>query len=606
MEKVIVIGMDGLDPQVTDRLLGEGKLPNFKRLKEGGTYSCLGTTCPSESLVVWASFATGVNPGRHGVYDFLVHDPKTYMPSLAFSKVKTGRQKKNLLAGSIPFWKITKKHNIPTVLIHCPDVFPPDEVCGKVFSGMGTPDIRDTMGTFSFYTTVKPVANKDTGGRIMHVESKNNTINTELYGPRNGARDVTVSLAITLDEANGQIEINVSGNSFTLKPKEWSQWCRVPFKTGFLKKVRGICKFYLKSISPELELYVSPLNLDPEAPTDQITYPKNYSRQLVKEIGLYHTLGMPHDTWALNEGRIDEEVFLEQAEMILAEREKMLYLEMDNLKKGVLFCYFGTPDSIQHAFWRFTDTEHPMYDEELAGTYRSTIDRFYEKMDAILGRVLQQIDETSTLMVLSDHGFNTFRRVVHLNTWLRKNGFLFLKNETQESGGELFEDVDWSRTLAYSIGFGEIFINTIGCQGQGCVQPGQEVEAVKARIKEGLAKLHDEKFGQPVVKNIYDKNDIFWGPYLDEAPDLFIGYNIGYRASWQTALGGAPKEILEDNNKRWGGDHLFDPSLVPGVLFVNKKIKVDTPRIIDMAPTILKALGVDEKEFNDMDGKAFL
>jgi len=609
-EKVVVIGFDGLEPRIVDRLLEKGRLPNFQRLKSQGTYSRLATTNPPESLVAWTSFATGSNPGKHGVFDFLKRDPKTYMPDLAFSEVSkpTGRLKS--VSKGIPFWRITRRKKIPTVLIHCPNAFPPDKVYGRLFSGMGVPDIRGTMGTFSFYTTAELPKKKDIGGKVFQVERKGKVIDTSLCGPRDTSlgkpRDIMLPMKISINASNDRATIDLQKNHITLKEKEWSPWCRLTFKINVFKRVHGICRLYLKSIEPEFELYISAINFDPENPPFAITYPRDYAKELAKKIGLYHTQGMPHDTWALNEGRIDEATFLEQAEVILTEREKMLDWELGRFKEGILFCYFGTPDSIQHMFWCFIDPEHPMYDAKRAALYKGVIDKCYERMDAILGRVMNRIDDDTTLVVLSDHGFNTFRRVVHLNTWFRENGFLYLKDEAREEGREFFEDVDWSRTRAYSMGFGEIFINQIGREGRGCVEPGDETEEVKKEIVEKLSRLYDERFGQSVIKKVHDRGEIFWGPYIDDAPDLFVGYNVGYRSSWQTALGGAPKEIIEDNNRRWSGDHLFDPSLVPGILLVNRKIKSNNPRMIDVAPTILKLLGVEEEQFKDMDGKPFL
>ncbi len=609
-EKIVIIGLDGLEPEIMERLMGEGKLPNFKKLKEQGTYARLATSYPAESLVAWTNFATGSNAGKHGAYGFLKRDPNTYMPYLAFSRVDKDTKKLKRVAGGTPFWNITRKYKIPTVLLCCPNAFPPDKVYGRLLSGMGVPDIRGTMGTSSFYTTADIEKGKDIGGRLIKVTKRGANINTYLSGPVDTslrkANDIIIPMKVAIDEQAQTATVDVGGNQFMLRPKQWSQWQAFTFKINFFKRVKGICKFYLKSITPEFELYISPINFDPRDPPFAISYPAGYSKELADRLGLYHTLGMPHDTWALNENKLDEVAFLEQADMIIEEKQQMLDIELERFKKGVFFYYLDSPSFIQHAFWRFIDPQHPAYDEELAVVYSGVIDKMYERMDNILGRVFAKTDEDTLLIVLSDHGFKTFRRSVHLNTWLRENGFLFLEDPAAVKGGEFFKDVDWSRTTAYSVGFGEIFVNQIGREAKGCVRPGAETQKIKKEIADRLTSLYDEKFASNVINKVYNRDEIFWGPYINEAPDLLVGYNIGYRSSWQTALGSVPEEIIEDNKKAWSGDHLSDPSLLPGVLFTNRKIEAANPAIVDVVPTILKILGIPEDEFKDMDGRPFM
>jgi len=291
--------------------------------------------------------------------------------------------------------------------------------------------------------------------------------------------------------------------------------------------------------------------------------------------------------------------------MVLDEKNRVLDFEMSRLKSGVLFCYFESPDIIQHMFWRYIDPKHPLYEENAPAEYKNTIRNWYKKLDSTLGRVMQQLGENDDLIVLSDHGFDTFRRAAHVNSWLRQNGYLELTNPHAESGAELLGDIDWDKTKAYAIGFGAIYINQSGREGRGIVSPGGETEALKKEISGKLLEWRDEKYEKAVISKVYSREEIFWGNYADITPDLYIGFNIGYRASWQTALGGAPKDLIEDNLKKWSGSHLFDPAIIPGILLSNRKILKDNPSIYDITPTILKIVGYGREELEkfDLDGK---
>lgn len=607
-KKVIILGLDGLSPEIIEPMIEEGRLPNFSRLKKQGSYRRLSIANPSQSPVVWAVFATGQNPGKNGIYDFITRDPKTYAISLSLSNIENSRPKKVIKTKC--FWQYTSEEKIPTVIITCPLTFPPDRLYGRMLSGMGVPDILGTEGTFSFYTTESLNKDKDIGGRVFEIK-KAPIMVMDLIGPKVAAtggktENSKVPFTVFLQKNPDTIVIEYQNNKFELKKGQWSGWKEVTFKLGSLRKIKGIFKFYLVETRPELKLYASPIDFDPRKPFFQISYPKRYSKDLADNIGLYHTRGMPMDTWAVNEKRLTEEPFLDQVNEILREKEAVFDFELVRFKKGILFCYFGFLDTIQHMFWRYTDPEHPLYEKDAPQEYREVIENWYRKMDDILGTVLEKINKEDILIVLSDHGFNTFRRSVHINSWLRENGYLELKNPYAESGTELLGDIDWSRTKAYAIGFGAIYINQKGRERDGIVNPGRETELLKEEISKRIKEWRDEKYNKAIINTVYLKEDIFWGRYAGEAPDLYLGFNIGYRASWQTALGAVPKGLIEDNMKKWSGSHLFDPNLIPGVLFSNKKIKKENPSIYDMTPTILKIIGFDDKKLKecDLDGEA--
>lgn len=605
--KVIILGIDAMDPGITETLIAQGRLPNLSSLKTKGSYAHLVTSLPSESAVAWTSFATGLNPASHGIFDFIMRNPDTYLPYLSLSEISNTRGKIKITTRrkGDTLWEILSKRRIPCSVYFCPNTFPPERIFGRMLSGMGVPDITGTMGRFSFYTT-KALTDEDADsrGRIVRVEPDNGVIKTHLYGPKVYSQRVpmetNIPLKIVINPQEKKIVIHCQRNHLSLKEGSWSFWQRVSFRVGLFKKACGIVKFYLKSIEPEFELYSSPINFNPESPPFAISYPFDYSKKLAKKVGLYYTQGMPHDTWMLTEGRLDEKAFLEQADEILNEKSKILREELKQFKDGLFFFYFDTLDMVQHMFWRYLDPGHPLFEAD--SRYKETIFSYYEKIDKIIGEILGSLDEDTTLIVLSDHGFSSFRWAVHLNRWLLENGYLFLKQGETESR-EFFENIDWSKTKAYALGFGGIYLNKIGREYYGILD-ASEAQNVKQKIIKELKNLRSPITQETVVNNIYDTQEAYSGPCLKDAPDLFVGFNEGFRASWQTALGGQSNVIIDENKRKWSGDHLIDPVLVKGILFINKKIDLKDVSILDIVPSVLQLFGVDRHD--NLYSKGFL
>ncbi len=595
-QKIVILGFDGMSPEIMEPMMQEGKLPHFSRLMQQGSYARLATTNPSQSPVAWAAFATGKKPGENGIFDFIKRNPKTYKLSLSLADMPGSKPRRVLKAKAL--WQYTSRAMIPSVIINCPLTFPPDKIYGRMLSGMGVPDILGTEGTFTFYTSEPLPKEKDIGGKVFQVE-KSNSMRLDLIGPRidnliGEMENMRVPFQVALT-GKDTLRIKYQGQDFELKKGVWSGWKDVTFGLG-LKKIKGILQFYLVETHPDFKLYISPINFDPRRPLFPISFPGGYSKELVKFVGLYHTQGLPLDTWAINEKRLSEDALLFQAEEIFKERVSILDFELNRFKGGIFFCYFGLLDTIQHMFWRYRDPEHPLFEKDSPQEYRDAIETWYKKMDEVLGRVMERLGKEDTLIALSDHGFNTFRRVAHINSWLRDNGYLCLNKPGVKEGQELLRDVDWSSTRAYAIGFGSIYINKQGRERNGIVSPGDETERLKKEISRKLELWADPKYSRRVVHKAYLSQDIFSGRFQREAPDLYVGFNIEYRASWQTALGACPEELIEDNLKKWSADHLFDPSLVPGVIFTNRKISKDNPSIWDICPTVLQIAGFDEKK----------
>jgi len=624
-KKVIILGFDGIDPDLLSGWMDEGKLSNLKKLGESGTFLELGTTNPAESPVAWSSFATGTNPGKTGIFDFLKRDPQTYMPDLSTTSFSEGKfllrffpiEKPSVTCNrkGTSFWQIASRSGLKCTILQAPVTFPPEKVVGgKLLSGLGVPDIRGTQGTFSYYT-IDVVQEGDTemGGKITKVKVKDKKIKTIIYGPRNRLsrrrEDILVPLEIEIIN-DKQAIIKVQDREEKLDVGQWSDWFVIKFKMNPLIKVYGMGRFYLISIKPEFRLYLCPINFYPKKPPFPISYPKSFCKKLAEEIGLYKTLGWAIDTWALSENRIDEKTFLEDLFYTMNQREEIM-MNMLKKKDFDLFLFiFQASDRVQHMFWRLIDKTHPAYDRKKAEKYGDAILKVYQKIDEILGEVMPFVDENTTLFVISDHGFHSFRKAVNLNTWLVKNGYMTLSSEKGKEykledlfgRGEFWPNVDWQRTKAYALGLGCIYINLKGREIYGKVKPGDECDGLKEEIVTKLKNLRDPATGKKVIVDVYKRENIYKGEYLKEAPDLVVGFNEGYRVSWQTALGGIPPEIIVENKSNWSGDHCsLDPSITQGIFLSNKKFAGESPSIIDIAPTVLEIFNLPIPE--EMDGE---
>jgi predicted AlkP superfamily phosphohydrolase/phosphomutase len=616
IKKFVILGLDGMDPVLTEKFLAEGKLPNLASLCARGCFRRLATTVPSVSPVAWSSFQTGTNPGKHNIFDFLTRDLRNYQPKLSSVDIKgpghklslgsyqfpLGKPDIRLLRKSKPFWKILGEHGIFGNIIRVPITFPPEKFYGVQLSGMCVPDLRGTQGMFSFYTTATTGNGEHTGGEYYNVTQNGNTIATELVGSENPLRKdksiLKCPFVVTIkDETSAYIKIN--GRIHTLRKNVYTEWIKVEFKAAPCIKVHGICKFLLISTVPEFKLYVTPINIDPEKPAMPISHPVIYSTYIAKRQGPFATLGLAEDTWALNEKFLGDDDFIQQCIQMDKEREKMFFDALDKVKRGLCICVFDGTDRIQHTFWRDIDEKHPAH-RQRDQQQRNPIEELYQRMDILVGKTLAKCKDKDTVFILiSDHGFASFRYGVDLNRWLEENGYLKVKEELRSK--KHLAAVDWSQTRAFAIGLAGIFLNLKGRESQGIVEPGSEAASLREEIASKLTGLIDPNSSRPAVKQVYNALKLYRGPYKDEAPDLIVGYNRGYRASWESAIGQVTGKIFHDNTKAWSGDHCIDPSLVPGVLFCNRPIATEHPGLMDIAPTVLDMFGVAVPGY--MDGK---
>ena len=600
-DKVIVIGLDGLEPKIVDPMLAAGELPNLARLRASGGYSRVATTFPAQTPVAWSTFATGTNPGGHGIFDFIRRDPRTYLPDLALNRYEQKNaflppKAVNLRRGTT-VWEVLAAAGVPSTIVRCPCTYPPDAPKGRMLSGMGVPDIRGGLGTSTFYTTAEGVRAQESEIVVGLTDAPK--IRTQIVGPRNPKANADVKADITIEVNRGARKVTIvsDGQPKTLEVREgqWSDWLKIKFKMGMLQSVSGMVRFYLTRLDPVLELYASPVNFDPAAPMFPISAPWEYSTELAQRLGTYYTTGMVEDHTGLSNGRFREAAYLDQCEQVLREREKMMLFELERLTSGLFYCLFDTPDRLAHMFWRFREPNHPANrasDDDPKDDWTRTIEEHYRACDAIVGKALAYADDRTLFIVLSDHGFNSFQRGVHLNTWLHDNGFLALKGGVTpgHDAGEFFHHVDWGRTKAYALGLGSIYLNVKGRERDGIVD-ASDARSVGAQVAAGLGGLIDSERGAVAVERVVAREEVYSGPFAAESPDLIACFGEGYRVSWGTALGGVPSGHFEDNIKRWGGDHIIEPTRVPGVLFMNRGFRGDGARLIDLAPTILAALG---------------
>jgi predicted AlkP superfamily phosphohydrolase/phosphomutase len=617
-KRVIILGLDGLDYRLTDKLLAEGKLPRLAALRDRGGFKPLGSTLPPISPVAWSSFQTGVNPGKHNIFDFLTPDERTYQPKLSSVEIrpprrsigfgpirmKLGKPDVRLLRKSRPFWSILGDYGIPGGVLRVPVTFPPEKLRGVQLSAMCVPDLRGTQGTFSLFTTRPPDGAKKTGGDVQYVRRDGDVVTCRLIGPPHPTRPdrgpLALEVAVTITGPE-TASLRIDGQTHALRLGEQSPWIPVRFRAGAGASVRGVCRAVLLSTTPNVDLYVTPVHIDPEAPALPIGYPAVYPIYLAKRQGPFATLGLAEDTWALSEGVLDDGQFLRQCEAIEREREAMLFDTLEKMPRGLCVCVFDGTDRVQHMFWRHHGNGQAAGGSaDVPAAPQTAIEDVYVRMDSLVGRVMDRCRRDDTLlMVVSDHGFNAFRRGVDLNRWLEENGYLVVDDARR--GEDYLAGVDWSRTKAFSIGLAGVYVNLRGKFDRGIVQPGDEADALCDEIAGKLAGLADPLSGDAAVKRVYRAAKVYRGPYKGRAPDLIVGYAHGYRASWDAAIGRTSREVFHDNTKAWSGDHCVDPSLVPGVLFCNRRIESEQPRLLDVGPTVLQVFGVPVPDY--MDGQ---
>jgi predicted AlkP superfamily phosphohydrolase/phosphomutase len=592
-------------------MMAEGRLPNLSKLAALGAFQPLGTAMPPQSPVAWSNFITGLDAGGHGIFDFVHRDPKTMIPYLSTSRAEAserklklgkyqiplGADKVELLRRGQPFWEVLEKRGIRTTILRMPANFPPSGTATEELSGMGTPDILGTYGTFSYYTSDPYTwAGKDvSGGKVYDVGFVESVAEGTLYGPSNPflveGPKIQAPFTVYIDPDEPVAKLVVGKEERVLKVGEWSDWVPISLDLVPTQTVPVMARFYLKEVRPVFGLYVTPLNLDPLDPAMPISTPASFASDLASATGRFYTQGMPEDTKAFKEGVFNAAEFETQAHMAGEEVERQYAPVLDRFKEGLLFYYFGNGDLVSHMLWRAMDPGHPAY-KATDARFADTVKKIYEQFDGIVGRTMPRVDAGAMLVVMSDHGFTSWRRAFHLNTWLKEQGYLTLLNPHLQQDPGLFANVDWSRTRAYALGLNGLYINVAGREREGIVDPAER-EALAREIGAKLLQSVDPKTGQRAVTEVLRREEYRDRGHLDVGPDLVVGYAKGMRGSNESALGTVGPEVVTDNTEEWSGDHCMDPDTVPGVLFSSRPLKKPVARLEELAAAILAEFGVE-------------
>jgi len=544
-----------MDPAFVERHWAD--LPNLARLRARGGYSHLATTYPPQSPVAWSTFITGLDPGQHGIFDFVHRDPVTQEPYLSTDKTIGPRFTLHLGPWELPFsrsrvvslrkgrafWEYLSDRGIPVSIVRIPANYPPSKA-GTELAGMGTPDLRGTEGTFTYYTNDPAETSHDVpGGLIRKVHVEGGHADLRLEGPPNTLRRdrsyASVQLSVDVDPDRPYVRLQVGKDMAILREGEWSAWLPAEFPLlPHGASARGMFRAFARKLHPRFELYVSPINVDPAAPALPISSPGSYAREVAARMGRWSTLGIPEDTAALRQGVFDLPEFLSQSGLVLDDERRLLDDSLRRFSGGLLFFYFSSVDQNSHVLWG-------RHDAELLEIYRA--------VDASIGEVMHR-EPAAELMVMSDHGFAAFHRAVNLNTWLISRGL---------------------GSKAYALGLNGLYLVD--------QQVGRE-------LRQQLLELRDPANGHRMISSVTETNPS--PENRSVAPDLIVGYSAGYRASWQTALGEAPAGLVVDNDDAWIADHCIDPLEVPAVLFTSRPIRAQAPSLKDLPVSLLELFGV--------------
>ncbi len=629
--RVVILGVDGMDPLITRSLMDRGLLPNLKELAADGDFQTLGTSIPPESPVAWSDFVTGRNPGGHGVYDFLhphwqqdgsgrwslgivdslsgQEEVGMAVSMFGYEIPLTGGDSYNKRLGPA-FWDVLEDGGVPATVFKIPANYPPTPTGQRTMSGMGTPDVR-AVGYGKYYLfTDDPLAISDKagdGGDVVTVSIYDNTIRTALRGPDSikPGEYTEAPFRVDIDPTEPMIRILIDDDptrQVILREGEWSDFVTVDYELiPYAVSVSGIARFHLQEARPTFRLFVDPVNIDPRAPVTDISTPSDWAAEIAERIGPYVTKGMPENTKALEEGVLTDDEFVDHSTLVWNERKRILFDLLDHYPSGLLYHYFSSIDLNSHMLWRCHDDAHPGHAADTTELARRRIEWLYQDLDDVVGRVREKLVDEDTLIVMSDHGFAPWYRKFNLNTWLLENGYLFLKPQEELDAAkvtrdtQLFEAVDWTRTKAYNLGFTGIYLNVKGRDPMGVVEP-REAAALVDEIRHALMQESDpdpKRAGKSIFYTVYRASDVYSGEAVEHAPEIVTGFAREYRNSDESALGAVPVGVVADNEKAWSGCHLMAAEVVPGVVFANRKITKEDPKLYDLTVTILKEYGIE-------------
>ena len=555
--KTLILGFDSFDPAVFDKMAGRNQLPNLESLSQRGGYSKLEVCSPPQTEVSWTSMATGVDPGGHGIFDFVHRDPASYMPYVSILPMRKSAVGDQFVPPytARTFFEEAADMGYPSTALWWPAMFPARQSLPvNTLPGLGTPDIRGQLGVGTLFTTQEEQLKKTTVVKLTMTGK--GCFAASLPGPqtpgRNGPQTIHIPISLEVLDPNSA-KLTIDGRQVDLRLGTWSEIVEMRFKAGMLFNVHAITRFIAVSLGKEVRLYALPLQIHPLHSTWHYASSNSFAKKLWKDVGPYLTLGWPQDTTGLEDGCITDEQFLDLCQLIFERRIQILHYLLDDFREGVLASIFDDLDRVQHMFF------HNRLD---------VVEDWYRRLDRFVGDVSARVNQWGgkyRYLIMSDHGFSEFRNKVHLNRWLLENGYLYTQNEGNDLTG-----VDWSKTVAYAVGLNSLYLNIAGREGQGTVAPDQ-IENLLDVLR---SKLLGWKDGDQtsVIQKMRLKHETYSGPYTRFGPDLVVGYAPGYRASAETGLGKIPGLAIERNTDHWGADHCMDADVVPGVIFANRDL----------------------------------
>jgi predicted AlkP superfamily phosphohydrolase/phosphomutase len=562
--KTLILGLDAFDAVTFEHLSAKGKLPNLTQYVEANGYARFTVTNPPQSEVSWTSIATGLNPGGHGLFDFVDRDPATYALSVSLLPTKRGIGGTQFVP---PYTARTifdhaVEQGFPAMALWWPAMFParPGSLV-HALPGLGTPDIQGRLGVGTLFSTDAELPKGESKTTVVRLERRGRGRYAGLLsGPtrktRTGSAESVLELQLEVADAKSA-RLTIDKHRIELIEGEWSAILELSFKMGRFLSVRALTRVILSQIEPEVKLYFVPLQLHPLRSPWPYAGPRSFVKRTWKACGPFLTLGWPQDTTGLEDTCITDDQFLKLCSSIVDTREQVLMHHLDGFREGILASVFDSLDRVQHMYRR----DRP-----------DIVENWYIKMDALFGRVRERMDRLgdrkAQIITVSDHGFSDFSYKVHLNRWLVEQGYL-----TEKEGGEVgsLRGADWSQSRAYAIGLNSLYLNLAGREGQGCVQESQK-ESLLDRLEDGLLAWRGPD-GRPVVQQAYRRENVFSGPYAAYGPDVVVGFAPGYRASAETGLGTWGEGTFEPNTDHWGADHCIDAEAVSGVLFANQDLR---------------------------------
>jgi predicted AlkP superfamily phosphohydrolase/phosphomutase len=559
---VLILGFDSFDPTTFETLSSQGKLPNLTRYAEQGGYARLQVCDPPQTEVSWTSIATGLDPGGHGIFDFVHRDPATYLPYPSLLPTRHspwGIQFVSPFNARTIFDEVAHQ-GYPAITLWWPATFPAKlQSLVQTIPGLGTPDINGRLGVGTCFTTDPSLRNQERKTPIRLLQKRGKDYYTaDLEGPTSKKGKTTQSVTTLLQlifHEDKSADLMVNERKISLVLGRWSPIFEITFKIGPFLNLRTLTRAILTQTHPDVRLYLLPLQIHPLASPWRYAAPPSFPKQIWKACGPYLTIGWPQDTTALEEGLINDDQFLDLCLSIHHTRVCILENRIQTLREGILAAIFDCLDRVQHMF---------------RGHRQDIVEDWYIRLDDLVGQIAPSITNRRDvkLFILSDHGFTDFRYKVHLNRWLMEKGYL-VSNTNKGTGG--LEDVNWSRTLAYAVGLNSIYTNLANRESQGILTQDQHMELLP-RLKEQLENWQGPD-GQPVVQRVLFQWEAFQGPYSRQGPDLVIGYSPGYRASAETGLGKWKESSIEPNNDHWRADHCVNSQSVPAVLFSNSTLQ---------------------------------